>query len=268
MNASMNETIDETMNEPAPIIETIGLKKCYGVGDALVMALDGIDLKIYPGEFVSIMGPSGSGKSTLLNLLACLDRPTEGQYILAGEDVSEYSRKELAFIRSRELGFIFQSYNLLPRLTAYENVVLPMMYQRENAIPASERKDKAMAALENVGLGDRWHHIPSQLSGGQQQRVAIARALINDPILILADEPTGNLDSHASEEIMEILHGLHEKGRTIVAVTHDLIIAKHTSRIIHIQDGRLASDEKNGHPLNPKPQAESQSVMPITEGVQ
>lgn len=256
------------MNEPTAIIETIDLKKCYGVGDAQVMALDGIDLKIYSGEFVAIMGPSGSGKSTLLNILACLDRPTEGNYILAGEDVSEYSRKELAFIRSRELGFIFQSYNLLPRLTAFENVMLPMMYQRENGTPASDRKEKAMASLESVGLGDRSHHIPNQLSGGQQQRVAIARALINDPILILADEPTGNLDSHSSEEIMELLHSLHEKGRTIVAVTHDLIIAKHTGRIIQIRDGKLASDEKNGHPIKPQVQAEPQSVNPKMEGVQ
>jgi putative ABC transport system ATP-binding protein len=255
------------MNEPTTIIETIGLKKCYGIGDTQVMALDGIDIKILPGEFVAIMGPSGSGKSTLLNILACLDRPTEGQYILAGEDVSEYNRKELAFIRSRELGFIFQSYNLLPRLTAYENVMLPMMYQRENSIPASERKEKAMTALESVGLGDRWHHIPNQLSGGQQQRVAIARALINDPILILADEPTGNLDSRSSEEIMDLLHSLHEKGRTIVAVTHDLIIAKHTGRIIQIRDGKLASDEKNGHPVKPQMQAEPQLVNPLVGGV-
>jgi putative ABC transport system ATP-binding protein len=260
--------MNEPMNEPTMIIETIGLKKCYGMGDAQVMALDGIDLKIYSGEFVAIMGPSGSGKSTLLNILACLDRPTEGNYILAGEDVSEYSRKELAFIRSRELGFIFQSYNLLPRLTAFENVMLPMMYQRQNGISTSDRKEKAMAALESVGLGDRSHHIPNQLSGGQQQRVAIARALINDPILIMADEPTGNLDSHSSEEIMELLQNLHEKGRTIVAVTHDTIIAKHTSRIIHIRDGKLASDEKNGHPIKPQLQAEPQLVNPITGGVQ
>jgi putative ABC transport system ATP-binding protein len=231
------------------------------------MALDGIDLKIYSGEFVAIMGPSGSGKSTLLNILACLDRPTEGNYILAGEDVSEYNRKELAFIRSRELGFIFQSYNLLPRMSALENVMLPMMYQRENGTPASDRKEKAMTALENVGLGDRSHHIPNQLSGGQQQRVAIARALINDPILIMADEPTGNLDSHSSEEIMELLINLNEKGRTIVAVTHDLIIAKHTGRIIQIRDGKLASDEKNGHPIKPQLQAEPQLVNPIAGGV-
>jgi putative ABC transport system ATP-binding protein len=260
--------MNEPINEPTAIIETVGLKKCYGiVDDCMVMALDGVDLKIHSGEFVAIMGPSGSGKSTLLNILACLDRPTEGSYILAGEDVSEYSRKELAFIRSRELGFIFQSYNLLPRMTALENVMLPMMYQRENQIPASDRKEIALAALENVGLSDRSHHLPNQLSGGQQQRVAIARALINDPILILADEPTGNLDSRSSEEIIALLHDLHEKGRTIVMVTHDNDVAHHTGRIIQIRDGKLASDEKNGHPLKAQQQVELQLVNPAAGGV-
>ncbi len=228
------------------IIETIGLKKVYGVGDTQVNALAGIDIKIVEGEFVAIMGPSGSGKSTLMNILACLDRPTEGKYILAGEDVSEYDRTELAFIRSRELGFIFQSYNLLPRLTALDNVMLPMMYQRENNVKVEERQGKAMAALESVGLADRSHHVPNELSGGQQQRVAIARALINDPILILADEPTGNLDTKSSEEIMDLMHDLHERGRTIVMVTHEPDIAHHTERIIMIRDGKLASDRLNG----------------------
>ncbi len=228
------------------IIETIGLKKVYGVGDTQVNALAGIDIKIVEGEFVAIMGPSGSGKSTLMNILACLDRPTEGKYILAGEDVSEYDRTELAFIRSRELGFIFQSYNLLPRLTALDNVMLPMMYQRENNVKVEERQGKAMAALESVGLADRSHHVPNELSGGQQQRVAIARALINDPILILADEPTGNLDTKSSEEIMDLMHDLHKRGRTIVMVTHEPDIAHHTERIIMIRDGKLASDRLNG----------------------
>jgi putative ABC transport system ATP-binding protein len=260
--------MNDPMNEPTPIIETIGLKKCYGIVDeSMVMALDGVDLKIHSGEFVAIMGPSGSGKSTLLNILACLDRPTEGTYVLAGEDVSEYNRKELAYIRSRELGFIFQSYNLLPRMTALDNVMLPMMYQRENQIPASDRKEIALAALDNVGLADRSHHLPNQLSGGQQQRVAIARALINDPILILADEPTGNLDSRSSEEIIALLHDLHDKGRTIVMVTHDQDVAHHTGRIVQIRDGKLASDEKNGHPLKAQLQAEPQLVNPTAGGV-
>jgi putative ABC transport system ATP-binding protein len=196
------------------------------------------------------MGPSGSGKSTLLNLLACLDHPSEGKYILAGEDVSNYDRKELATIRSRELGFIFQSYNLLPRLTALENVMLPMMYQREKPLTTNEQKEIAEEALQNVGLADRAHHFPNQLSGGQQQRVAIARALINDPILILADEPTGNLDSHSSDEILTLLHNLHEeRGRTIVMVTHEPDVALHTTRILHIRDGKLASDDKNHHQI-------------------
>ena len=210
------------MKEKSIIIETMNMKKVYGEGENQVTALDGVDLQIREGEFVAVMGPSGSGKSTLLNLLACLDRPTEGKYILGGEDVSNYDRKELAEIRGRELGFIFQSYNLLPRLTALENVMLPMMYQREKKLSQEEQEKNARKALEGVNLADRTHHLPSQLSGGQQQRVAIARALINDPLLILADEPTGNLDTHSSEEILALLHSLNEeRGRTIVMVTHE-----------------------------------------------
>jgi putative ABC transport system ATP-binding protein len=236
------------MKQAAVIIETIALKKVYGEGDYQVAALDGIDIEILEGEFIAIMGPSGSGKSTLLNLLACLDHPSDGKYILAGEDVSNYDRKGLAVIRSRELGFIFQSYNLLPRLTALENVMLPMMYQHEKLLNNADQKRIAAEALENVGLADRSHHYPNQLSGGQQQRVAIARALINDPILILADEPTGNLDSHSSDEILGLLHSLHEdRGRTIVMVTHEQDVAQHTTRILHIRDGKLASDAVNQH---------------------
>jgi putative ABC transport system ATP-binding protein len=235
------------------IIQTNNLTKVYGTGDAEVIALHGIDIIIQSGEFVAIMGPSGSGKSTLMNILACLDRPTEGQYILAGEDVSEYSRKELALIRNRELGFVFQSFNLLPRATALENVMMPVIYRRENQVSATERRELAMAMLEKVGLADRMDHFPSELSGGQQQRAAIARALINDPLLVLADEPTGNLDSKSSEDILELLHILHEQGRTIVMVTHDLNIAQHTERILMIRDGRLFSDQKNDHPMVRQP---------------
>ncbi len=232
--------------ETKAIIETIELKKVYGMGDAEVTAVNGISMQIHPGEFVAIMGPSGSGKSTLMNILACLDRPTEGQYILDGEDVSEYSRKELAAIRSQKLGFVFQSFNLLPRATALDNVIMPMIYRRENRINAAKRKEIALEALESVGLANRVHHLPSELSGGQQQRVAIARALVNDPVLLLADEPTGNLDTKSSEEILEVLHDLHERGRTIVMVTHEPDIAHHTERIIMVRDGQVSSDQKNG----------------------
>lgn len=237
------------MGDKPVVIETVNLVKVYGEGEGMVTALGGVSLKIYQGEFAAIMGPSGSGKSTLLNILACLDRATDGQYILNGEDVSNYDREELALIRNRELGFVFQSYNLLPRLTALENVMLPMMYQREKRLSMKDRPEKAMAVLESVGLFSRAHHLPSQLSGGQQQRVAIARALINDPILVLADEPTGNLDTKSSIEILELMHRLHERGRTIVMVTHEPDIAHHTGRIILVRDGLLASDKKNGNPV-------------------
>ena len=230
-----------------PIIETKDLKKVYGTTLIQVTALNGIDLTIYEGEFVAIMGPSGSGKSTLMNILACLDRPTEGQYILAGEDVSDLTRTELAHVRNRKLGFVFQSYNLLPRMSALENVMLPLMYERMDRKDQAGRREIAEAAIEDVGLTDRMDHLPKELSGGQQQRVAIARALINNPILILADEPTGNLDTQSSLEIMDLLHQLHERGRTIVMVTHEPDIALHTQRIIYIRDGKLDSDRKNGH---------------------
>lgn len=237
------------MDERPVVIETQDLVKVYGEGEGAVTALGGVSLKIYRGEFAAIMGPSGSGKSTLLNILACLDHATDGKYILNGEDVSNYNREELALIRNRELGFVFQSYNLLPRLTALENVMLPMMYQRENRVSLKDRPEKGMAALTNVGLASRAHHLPSQLSGGQQQRVAIARALINDPILVLADEPTGNLDTKGSVDILELLHQMNGRGHTIVMVTHEPDIAHHTQRIITVRDGLLASDKKNGHPV-------------------
>ncbi len=233
--------------ESKKIIETIDLIKDYGEGESRVRAVDKITITIHEGEFVAIMGPSGSGKSTLMNILACLDRPTDGRYILNGEDVSNYNRTELARIRGKELGFVFQSFNLLPRMTALENVMLPLMYRPDKPTTIPERKEMALNVLNSVGLGSRANHLPSELSGGQQQRVAIARVLINDPILILADEPTGNLDTKSSEEIMSMLHDLHERGRTIVMVTHEPEIAAHTQRILHIRDGKLYSDEKNGH---------------------
>jgi putative ABC transport system ATP-binding protein len=230
-----------------PIIQIINLTKVYGLGDAQVKALDNIDIEISEGEFVAIMGPSGSGKSTLMNILGCLDRPTLGQYLLAGEDVSSLNKQQLAAIRNRHLGFIFQSYNLLPRTTALENVMLPMLYDRGNTMSEGEQRSRAMKALESVDLGHRANHFPQQLSGGQTQRVAIARALVTHPLLILADEPTGNLDTHASIEIMAILSDLHAEGRTIVMITHEPDIATFAGRIVHFRDGHIETDQQNGH---------------------
>ncbi len=233
------------------IIELVDVTKVYGAGDIRVVALDKVNLKIAEGEFIAIMGPSGSGKSTLMNILGCLDRTTSGTYMLAGEDVSNLNRAQLADIRNRRLGFIFQSYNLLSRTRAIENVIMPMEYDRRDHRSGSERQKAAMKSLELVGLGDRARHFPNQLSGGQQQRVAIARALINEPALILADEPTGNLDSHSGDEIMELLSELNRQGRTIVMVTHDEDIAHYTKRVVVIRDGKVESDLLNGHRVRP-----------------
>lgn len=229
------------------IIQTYDLRKVYGMGDIQVRALDGVDIQINQGEFVAVMGPSGSGKSTLMNILGCLDRPTEGRYILNGEDVSGLDKVQLAAIRNRELGFVFQSFNLLPRTSALRNVMLPLVYKRNGHFSQQERQEKAMAALEAVGLADRAHHEPNELSGGQRQRVAIARALVNDPALIMADEPTGNLDTKTGDEIMMLLHELHARGGTIVMVTHEQYIAEQTQRTITLVDGRIHTDHNNGH---------------------
>jgi putative ABC transport system ATP-binding protein len=227
------------------LIETVEIEKTYGMGEATVAALDGVSMKIDSGEFVAIMGPSGSGKSTLMNIIGCLDRPSKGRYFLNGEDVSDLEREDLAGIRNQQIGFVFQSYNLLPRVTALENVKLPLLYDRKTLLE-DERVLVAEKVLDAVGLSDRILHRPFELSGGQQQRVAIARALVNDPLLILADEPTGNLDSRSGEEIMELLHELHGQGRTILMVTHDPEIAVHTQRTIHLLDGKVASVVDNG----------------------
>jgi len=228
------------------IIQVEDITKVYGIGDAQVNALDGVSLDITENEFVAIMGPSGSGKSTMMNILGCLDRPTSGQYLLAGEDVSNLNKTELAIIRNQRLGFVFQSYNLLARTPALENVMLPMLYNRNGHLSDAEQKEKALAALDAVGLADRVHHQPHELSGGQAQRVAIARALVNDPVLILADEPTGNLDSKSGEEIMVLLTELHQKGSTIVMVTHEDEIAAHAQRVIRFLDGKVDTDKLNG----------------------
>ena len=235
------------MRETRTIIETEGLPKVYTMGEIEVPALRGVDLNIKGGEFVAIMGPSGSGKSTLMNILGCLDRPTEGRYALDDENVSDLDKVHLAHIRNRRIGFVFQSYNLLSRTTALKNVMLPMLYDREDRTEPEERRERARKALEAVGLAERVDHRPQELSGGQRQRVAIARALVNDPVLVLADEPTGNLDSRSGEEIMEILHELHNRGRTIVMVTHEPHIAAHTQRTIHLMDGLIDKMVHNGH---------------------
>jgi putative ABC transport system ATP-binding protein len=229
------------------VIQVKNIRKVYGTGEASVNALDGLDLEILSGEFVAIMGPSGSGKSTLMNIIGCLDRPTSGEYFINGRDVSKFDKNNLAAIRNQHLGFIFQSFNLLPRLSALDNVMLPMIYQYENLDSTMEQKRRAIEVLESVGLGDRTHHKPNELSGGQQQRVAIARALINQPSVILADEPTGNLDSHSSLEILDLMHKLHSQAVTIVMVTHDPAVANHADRIVCMLDGKIQSD---GHDKN------------------
>lgn len=229
------------------IIETHDLKKIYGMGEASVTALDGVSIRVKPGEFIAIMGPSGSGKSTLMHILGCLSRPTSGQYILDDEDVSTLNNKQLADIRNRKIGFVFQAYNLLPRTTALRNVILPLMYDRMDHKTAEENEARARAMLERVGLGDRMDHEPQELSGGQQQRVAIARALVNNPVILIGDEPTGNLDSRSGEEIMDLFHEIHAQGTTIALVTHDPKIAAHTQRTISLQDGKVKEVIRNGH---------------------
>ncbi len=221
------------------VIQIEGVTKEYKMGEEIVRALRGVDLSIFRNEYVAIMGPSGSGKSTMMNLLGCLDTPTSGKYEFNGKDVATMEDDELAEIRNKEIGFVFQTFNLLPRSTALQNVELPLVYA---GISGEERREKALTALQSVGLGDRVHHKPNELSGGQRQRVAIARALVNNPSIILADEPTGNLDTKTSIEIMNIFESLYEQGNTIIVVTHEEDIARHARRIVRLRDGLIESD--------------------------
>ncbi len=232
---------DSVSQRPArPLIEVEELVKVYRTGDVELRALDGVSFSVAHGEFVAVMGPSGSGKSTTMNMLGCLDSPTEGRYLLDGRDVARLSGDELAKVRNEKLGFVFQGFNLLPRLSAVDNVALPLVY---SGVPSRERSERAREALERVGLGARLKHRPNQMSGGQQQRVAIARALVGRAPLILADEPTGNLDTRTSEEIMSLLVEVNREGKTVVLVTHEPDIAAYARRVLHFKDGRLVSDE-------------------------
>jgi putative ABC transport system ATP-binding protein len=236
------------------IIKTQGLKKIYQMGEEQVKALDGVDIELERGEYVAIMGPSGSGKSTLMNLLGCLDTPSQGEYWLNGHAVSTLNDDELAQVRNKEVGFVFQSFHLLPRYSALENVQLPLVYSN---IPREERLARAKQSLEQVDLSDRIHHRPNELSGGQRQRVAIARALINQPSILLADEPTGNLDSTTGRDILNLFEHLHTTGHTIILVTHDPEVASHANRIIRLRDGRVESDKSE----IPKPKSEFQNTI-------
>ena len=233
------------MSMPKQAVITLeGIKKTYVNGKLTVPVLHGIDLSIYEGEFTSIMGPSGSGKSTFMNILGCLDRPTEGSYRLDGQEVAHLSDDELAYVRNKRIGFVFQSFNLLPKLTALDNVALPMVYA---GVSKQERKERASQLLTELGLGTRLDHMPAELSGGQRQRVAIARALANDPAIIMADEPTGNLDSKASLDVMHIFTELYEQGRTIILVTHEPDIAEYAGRNVVLRDGLIVEDRQNFH---------------------
>jgi putative ABC transport system ATP-binding protein len=234
-----------------PVIEVKNLTKVYKMGEHEVRALRGVSLSIEHGEFVAVTGPSGSGKSTFMHIAGCLDRPTSGEYVLDGKDVSKTSKDDLARVRSEKIGFVFQGFNLLTRTTALDNVELPLLYRAKNGFKSAERHKRALASLDAVGLSSRYHHMPNQLSGGQQQRVAIARALVNEPSLILADEPTGNLDTRTSIEVMGIFQRLNkERGITVLLITHEMDIAEYGTRLIRFRDGRIVADQPVLHRRN------------------
>jgi putative ABC transport system ATP-binding protein len=241
LEATVSDSFRQDLVDAGLAIKTEALAKVYVMGSEEVHALRGVDLEIHRGEYVAIMGPSGSGKSTLMNLIGCLDSPSSGKYWLAGRLVSELDDDELAYIRNKEIGFVFQTFNLLPRASALHNVELPLIY---NGTPSEERIARAKKSLQIVDLADRMYHKPNELSGGQRQRVAIARALVNSPSIVLADEPTGNLDSKTGEEIMGVFAQLHQQGNTIILVTHEPDVAEHAYRVIHIRDGKVESDKK------------------------
>jgi putative ABC transport system ATP-binding protein len=242
-----------------PLMLLSAVSKIYGAGEIEVRALRSIDFRVDRGDYVAIMGSSGSGKSTLMNIIGCLDVPTEGHYLLESLDVAQLDDQELAFIRSRRIGLVFQSYNLIPRTTVLRNVELPLVYQRVNA---DERRERAMHACELVGLRNRTHHIPSELSGGQQQRAAIARAMVTDPAIILADEPTGNLDTTSTLEVLQLFADLNTAGRTIVMITHEHDVAAHAKRVIVLADGEIIADERRAPLHGPPPQPGIQTLQP------
>jgi putative ABC transport system ATP-binding protein len=243
-----------------PVIDLKGVSKIYGSGDTVVRAVDGIDLIVERGDYVAVMGASGSGKSTLMNIIGCLDAPTKGRYLLDGVDTRRLDERRQATVRNRKIGFIFQSFNLIARTSALSNVELPLAYA---SVKPAERRRRALNALERVGLADRAHHGPSQLSGGQQQRVAIARAIATNPVLLLADEPTGALDSHSTDEVLGLFDDLNVSGRTLVVITHEEEVADHAKRILRMRDGQILSDERRAPVIGPPPRLRAAATAPI-----